>query len=212
MILTDAELDHTLGIARLREADRVAVHATAPVRRALLDGPRLGEVLGPYATLDWYDLGPRPEPLGPGAELAVAALPSPPSAPLRRRNRLRRRTLGGGPAADGTGHRALRAVRPALAAWPETLQEAAAVADCVIVDGTFWDEEEPRAAGFSSRTATGMGHLPIDGPGGTARILAELPGRRLYTHLNNTNPWSTRPLPSTGGSPRWASRWPPTGW
>ena len=49
----------------------------------------------------------------------------------------------------------------------------------------FWDEEEPRRAGFSTRTATEMGHLPIMG---TAERLAALPGRVLYTHLNNTNP------------------------
>ena len=77
---------------------------------------------------------------------------------------------------------------PALAAWPDAFQRAAAEADCVIVDGTFWDDEEPRRSGFSTRTATGMGPRPIDGLGGTARRLAERPGRCLYTPLNNTNP------------------------
>ncbi|CAM5617249.1 MBL fold metallo-hydrolase [Streptomyces hirsutus] len=57
---------------------------------------------------------------------------------------------------------------PALAAWLDHLHRAAAEADCVIVDGTFWDDEEPRRAGVCDRTATGMGHLPVDGSGGTA--------------------------------------------
>ncbi|MYU19109.1 pyrroloquinoline quinone biosynthesis protein PqqB, partial [Streptomyces sp. SID8361] len=48
--------------------------------------------------------------------------------------------------------------------------------------------DEPLSSGFGSRTATAMGHLPIDGPDGTARRLAALEGRTLYTHLNNTNP------------------------
>ncbi|MGW3465032.1 MBL fold metallo-hydrolase [Streptomyces olivaceoviridis] len=77
---------------------------------------------------------------------------------------------------------------PAVAAWSDALHRAAAEADCVIVDGTFWDDEEPRRTGISPRTATGMGHLPVDGPGGTAGILAALSARCLYTHLNNTNP------------------------
>ncbi|WP_345337648.1 MBL fold metallo-hydrolase [Actinomadura viridis] len=78
---------------------------------------------------------------------------------------------------------------PCLAAWPDDLDRALRDADCVFADGTFWDDEEPRRAGFSRRTATEMGHLPITGPDGTAGRLAALPAaRRLYTHLNNTNP------------------------
>lgn len=77
---------------------------------------------------------------------------------------------------------------PALAAWPQALQEAAEAADCVIVDGTFWDEDEPVRTGISTRTASGMGHLPIDGSAGTAHRLTGLRARCLYTHLNNTNP------------------------
>jgi pyrroloquinoline quinone biosynthesis protein B len=56
------------------------------------------------------------------------------------------------------------------------------------VGRTFWDDEEPRRPGISTRTATGTGHLPIDGPGGTAELLAPLSARCLSTHLNHTNP------------------------
>ncbi|MEU5103747.1 pyrroloquinoline quinone biosynthesis protein PqqB [Streptomyces sp. NPDC021354] len=193
VVLTDAELDHTLGIARLREAaDGVDVLATAPVRRALLDGLHLGDVLGPYTTLRWRRLDTAPVPLAEGSALTVGAVPVSAKRPR----------YAAGMAADAAGDDAwVVALRladrdtgrsllyaPALAVWSDTFQRAAAEADCVIVDGTFWDDEEPRRAGFSTRTATGMGHLPIDGPGGTAKRLAELPARCLYTHLNNTNP------------------------
>ncbi|MER7790549.1 pyrroloquinoline quinone biosynthesis protein PqqB [Streptomyces sp. NPDC097640] len=193
VVLTDAELDHTLGIARLREAaDGVDVLATAPVRRALLDGLHLGDVLGPYTTLRWRPLDTAPVPLAEGSALTVGAVPVSAKRPR----------YAAGMAADAAGDGAwVVALRladrdtgrsllyaPALAVWSDTFQRAAAEADCVIVDGTFWDDEEPRRAGFSTRTATGMGHLPIDGPGGTAKRLAELPARCLYTHLNNTNP------------------------
>ncbi|MFI1853126.1 pyrroloquinoline quinone biosynthesis protein PqqB [Streptomyces sp. NPDC020480] len=192
VVLTDAELDHTLGIARLREAaDGVDVLATAPVRRALLDGLHLGDVLGPYTTLRWRRLDTAPVPLAEGSTLTVGAVPVSAKRPR----------YAAGMAADAAGDDAwVVALRladrdtgrsllyaPALAVWSDTFQRAAAEADCVMVDGTFWDDEEPRRAGFSTRTATGMGHLPIDGPGGTAKRLAELPARCLYTHLNNTN-------------------------
>ncbi|MFI7498586.1 pyrroloquinoline quinone biosynthesis protein PqqB [Streptomyces sp. NPDC049687] len=190
VVLTDAELDHTLGIARLREADALEILATPPVRRALTDRLRLGDVLGPYTALTWRELpchGTRS--LGPPDQgLRISAVPVSAKRP---------RYAADAPEDDtwvvalrlyepATGRTAVYA--PAVAAWSDALHQAAAEADCVIVDGTFWDEDEPRRAGISSRTATGMGHLPVDGPGGTAGILATLSARCYYTHLNNTNP------------------------
>ncbi|MGP3925836.1 pyrroloquinoline quinone biosynthesis protein PqqB [Streptomyces sp. 8N616] len=200
LVLTDAELDHTLGIARLREARGLEVLATGAVREALLTGLHLGAVLGPYTSLNWRELphephessGPHelPEPLAADSAIEISAVPVSAKRPRY--------------AADMTGpddrtwvvalrltDRATGATAiyaPALASWPDALQKAVTDADCVIVDGTFWDDEEPRRTGVSERTATGMGHLPIDGPGGTAERLAPLAARCLYTHLNNTNP------------------------
>jgi len=190
VVLTDAELDHTLGLWRLREADRLEIVATAPVREAVEDRLRLGEVLTPYTTVTWRELDTRRTVAldSSGSGVRIDAVPVSGKRP---------RYAAGAPGHDAwvvalrlhdpdTGRTALYA--PAVAAWPDALHRAAAEADCVIVDGTFWDDEEPRRTGISSRTATAMGHLPIDGPQGTARIFATLPGRCLYTHLNNTNP------------------------
>ncbi|MCI3934012.1 pyrroloquinoline quinone biosynthesis protein PqqB [Streptomyces sp. AN091965] len=193
VLLTDAELDHTLGVARLREArDGVDVWATAPVRYAVRERLGLGAVLGPYTTIRWRELTAAAVPLDEGAEVAVSAVPV-----SAKRPRYAADATGSAAEGDawsvalllrdtGTGATALYA--PALAAWSDAFEEAARAADVVLVDGTFWDDEEPLRAGFSRTTATGMGHLPITGPGGTAHRLAHLPGRCLYTHLNNTNP------------------------
>ncbi|MFG2125562.1 pyrroloquinoline quinone biosynthesis protein PqqB [Streptomyces sp. NPDC048710] len=195
VVLTDAELDHTLGIWRLREADGLELLATAPVRRALEDRLHLGEVLAPYTTLAWRELEPR------GAQPLRADAAGPPASGVRISavpvSDKRPRYAADAPGHDAwvvalrlydpaTGRSALYA--PAVATWSDALHRAAAEADCVIVDGTFWDDEEPRRTGISARTATGMGHLPVDGPDGTAGILATLSARCLYTHLNNTNP------------------------
>ncbi|GHC58025.1 pyrroloquinoline quinone biosynthesis protein PqqB [Streptomyces flavofungini] len=190
VVLTDAELDHTLGIARLREArDGVDVLATAPVLDAVRDRLGLGAVLDPYTRTRWRELTGARQQLNDHSAVRVDAVRVSAKRP--------RYAAGLGPddAAwsvalrlhdTGTGRTVLYA--PALAAWTDAFEEAAREADVVLVDGTFWGEEEPRRAGFSDRTATGMGHLPIAGPGGTAHRLAGLPGRCLYTHLNNTNP------------------------
>ncbi|MEV0375569.1 pyrroloquinoline quinone biosynthesis protein PqqB [Streptomyces sp. NPDC050636] len=216
LVLTDAELDHTLGIARLRESDRIEVLATGPVRAALRDRAHLDDILTPYATLEWRELGSRPVPLSEGSDIEISALPVSAKRP---------RYAAVGSATPSVDPRAVEAwaidpraveawaiapwavepwviaVRlhdrrtggtavyaPALAAWPDDFQPALADADCVLLDGTFWDDDEPRRSGFSARTATGMGHLPIDGPDGTAHRLAPLTARCFYTHLNNTNP------------------------
>ncbi|MER5974962.1 pyrroloquinoline quinone biosynthesis protein PqqB [Streptomyces sp. NPDC001857] len=195
VVLTDAELDHTLGVTRLREAQAVEILSTAPVRQALNDRLRLGDVLSPYTALTWRELprhGTQPlsgDAFGPsGRGVRISAVPVSSKRP---------RYAADAPEDEAwvvalrlydpaTGKTAVYA--PAVAAWSEALHRVASEADCVIVDGTFWDDEEPRRTGVSSRTATGMGHLPIDGPGGTARILSTLSARCLYTHLNNTNP------------------------
>ena len=60
---------------------------------------------------------------------------------------------------------------------------------CLFVDGTCWSDDELIRLGLAGRTAREMGHLPISGPGGSLEQLARLPvERRIYVHVNNTNP------------------------
>ncbi|MWA14771.1 pyrroloquinoline quinone biosynthesis protein PqqB [Streptomyces sp. BA2] len=191
VVLTDAELDHTLGIARLREArDGVDVVGTSPVLDAVRERLGLDAVLGPYTPVRWRELpGGAGRPLDGESGITVSAVPLSAKKP---------RYAANSPDSSGYWSVALRLhdsgtgrtllYAPALAVWSDAFDEAAHDADCVFVDGTFWDDEEPLRSGFSTRTATGMGHLPITGPGGSADRLARLPGRCLYTHLNNTNP------------------------
>jgi len=62
-------------------------------------------------------------------------------------------------------------------------------ADCAFLDGTFWSEDELRELGASEKRASDMAHLPIGGPGGSLAALGGVgAGRRMYIHLNNTNP------------------------
>ncbi|NGN63937.1 pyrroloquinoline quinone biosynthesis protein PqqB, partial [Streptomyces sp. A7024] len=130
-----------------------------------------------------------PQPLAPGSSVEISAIGV---SGKRPRYAADAKQAGNWVSAldavdRATGRRLLYA--PALGVWPEWLDGAAAAADCVLMDGTFWDDQEPVRAGFTERTATAMGHLPITGPGGTAERLAALDvPRRLYTHLNNTNP------------------------
>ena len=78
---------------------------------------------------------------------------------------------------------------PCLASLGGPLERAARQADCLLIDGTFWEDEEPIRCGIGSRTARAMGHLPVSGPEGSLNWLNELNVRhRMYIHINNTNP------------------------
>ena len=56
-------------------------------------------------------------------------------------------------------------------------------------DGTFWTDDELIRLGIGDRTARQMDHLPVSGPDGSLVQLTPLRGpRRVYTHMNNTNP------------------------
>jgi len=63
-------------------------------------------------------------------------------------------------------------------------------ADCVLVDGTCWRDDELIALGISKKRARDMGHRPLDGGDGMLALLADLPKttRKVLIHINNTNP------------------------
>ncbi|MFB8281093.1 pyrroloquinoline quinone biosynthesis protein PqqB [Nocardia colli] len=191
VLLTDAEVDHTLGLAVLRGADGFVVHATAPVRDALELDLRLRGMLDRYHPWTWRDHSPRG-----GVELAgglgVSAHPVSAKAPKY-------------VTAASTDLFSVTALRiedsatggvliyaPCLAIWPAGLDELLDGADCALLDGTFFSTDELATAVRSSEQTAGqprMGHLPVTGKGGTLAALARYPGlRRIYTHLNNTNP------------------------
>ncbi|SED07685.1 pyrroloquinoline quinone biosynthesis protein PqqB [Streptomyces melanosporofaciens] len=219
VILTDAELDHTLGIARLREADGIEIVATAPVRNALLTGLHLGEVLTPYARLDWRPLDPGDRPLAEDSPLAIGAVPVSAKRP---------RYAAGLDAADDdapdddawvvalrltdrtTGRSLLYA--PALATWPDAFQRAAESADHVIVDGTFWSDDEPSPAASARAPPPPWGICRSTDP--AARRGGSPHSKRAPCTPTSTTPTpsTTRPRPSTRCCGNWASRWPQTGW
>ena len=79
---------------------------------------------------------------------------------------------------------------PGLGAITPAVFDSMAGADAVMVDGTFWTDDEMPALGISTKRAREIGHLPQSGPGGMIEWMGKLPAptRRLLIHINNTNP------------------------
>ena len=192
VVLTDAELDHTLGIVLLREARRLQISATEAVRRVIEDDSRLLPVTRAFADVSVTELAPdRPTELcyrdGTGSGLWVTCFPVPAGPPRFAREEWPNHTVGLMIQDARTGGRC--AFIPGCGGLDDSLLARLAAADLVLFDGTFWTDDELVRLGIGERTARKMDHLPISGPDGSLARLGSLTGRqRVYTHINNTNP------------------------
>jgi pyrroloquinoline quinone biosynthesis protein B len=89
---------------------------------------------------------------------------------------------------ESSGRTALYA--PGLSGIDDRVWRAMQSAACVLVDGTFWTDDEMIRLGVSAKRARDIGHLPQSGAGGMLEWLDRLPSatRRILIHINNTNP------------------------
>jgi pyrroloquinoline quinone biosynthesis protein B len=71
----------------------------------------------------------------------------------------------------------------------DALLERLETCEAILFDGTFWNDDEPAHIPGLGRRAAQMGHMPVSGPGGSLERLGKLRHpRRIYIHINNTNP------------------------
>ena len=69
-------------------------------------------------------------------------------------------------------------------------------ATCLLFDGTFYASDELARLGIEGGSAEDMAHLPVGGANGSLHALSSLSvKRRIYTHVNNTNPMLMRRSP-----------------
>ncbi len=192
IVLTDAELDHTLGIVLLREARRLQLAATDAVRRIIADDSRILAVTEAFAEVIVTELVPdRPTDLcyrdGTASGLTVTCFPVPAGPPRFAREERPGHTVGLVVGDDRTGGSC--AFVPGCGGLDAGLLARLGAADLVLFDGTFWTDDELIGLGIGGRTARQMDHLPVSGADGSLAQLARLPSRhRVYTHINNTNP------------------------
>jgi pyrroloquinoline quinone biosynthesis protein B len=189
VLLTDAEIDHTAGLLLLREsASPLPVYGSEQVRRALTDGYPVLPILAEYCGVDWRTLDPGATAAIDGSSLEVESFAAGGDAP--------RYLAGTGADVEATGlvfrDRSTGGVLtyvPGLARLDGDVLGRLAASDAVLVDGTFWRDDELARLGISERTAGQMGHVPLSGPGGSLEALARLDRPRvILIHINNTNP------------------------
>ncbi len=196
IVLTNGDLDHALGLLSLRESHPLVIYATERVRRGFTEGNVLYRTLQRFPEqVTWraLKLG-REEGLagsdGVGSGLLIEAVAVPGKPPVHLEG------LAPPDPEDNIGLRVreassgrLLAYFPAVGRVTSEMKDALADARCIFFDGTFWASDELLTLGLGQKRAEDMAHLPVGGQGGSLALLRSLAApRRIYIHVNNTNP------------------------
>jgi pyrroloquinoline quinone biosynthesis protein B len=189
---TDAELDHTLGMALLREGRALQLYATSAVLEVLNHDSRLLPVTAAFAQVTVTELKlDRAQPIryldGSDTGLSVTPFAVPGDPPRFARQNLPGHTVGLW--IEEAKSRGPVAFVPGCGALDPALLARLGKAELLLFDGTFWTDDEMIALGLSDRTARQMDHLPVSGQDGSLAQLSRLPcPGKVYTHINNSNP------------------------
>ena len=194
VVLMDGQIDHATGLFMLRERGApLPLWCTDPVAEDLSQGNPILRVLGHYCGVERQRITLDGTPFRvPGvASLSFRALPlSSKPAPYspHREHPVEGDNIGMLITDTARGSSVFYA--PGLGAITPPVFDAMAGADVVLVDGTFWTDDEMPRLGLSRKSARDIGHLPQSGPGGMIEWMAKLPARtrRCLIHINNTNP------------------------
>jgi pyrroloquinoline quinone biosynthesis protein B len=193
IVLCDAQIDHTTGLIIMREHDKPwDVYCTAAVHEDMTTGYPIFNMLGHFRGVNWHEVKTDQSSFTiPKADnLIFTAVPlkseAPPFSP-HRHNTVAGDNIGFRVEDTSTGKNLFYA--PGLGEIEEHVVEYMADADCILIDGTVWTDDEMSNEGISDKRAKEMGHLDQSSEGGIMSILAPLTKpRKILIHINNTNP------------------------
>lgn len=193
VVLMDAQVDHVTGLMMLRERHQpLPIYATAQVFDDLTTGLPLVTTLSHYCKVDKHIIDPEQKgfsiPELPDILFTPLTLSSkaPPYSP-HRNDPHPGDNIGLLITDTATNKSAFYA--PGLGAMEPQVSDAMKKADVILVDGTFWTDDEMIIQGLSTKRALDMGHLAQSGPGGMIEALKPYQDkRRILIHINNTNP------------------------
>lgn len=187
VVLTGAEIDQTAGLLSLRERTPFTIAGTAATLAAVADNPMFGALASDVV---------RRRAIAPGEAFAVGAgltaelflVPGKVPLYLEGENPATAVETAANVGVEITDGSARLAYVPGAAAVTPTVEARLRRADAVLFDGTVFIDDEMIRSGTGTKTGRRMGHMPIDGEGGSLAALAGLAARRVFVHINNTNP------------------------
>jgi pyrroloquinoline quinone biosynthesis protein B len=192
IMLIDSQIDHTTGLLMLREGKPLEIYSTEMVRQDLTTGFPIFNMLAHYCTVNHHPVPTNGDSFTiPGINdlrFYTQALKSkaPPYSP-HRHDPHEGDNIGLIIEQISTGKKLFYS--PGLGEIEPHVLEAMRQADCLMVDGTFWTDEEMCTQQISHKKAREIGHLPQSGKGGMIEVLNGVAkARKILIHINNTNP------------------------
>jgi pyrroloquinoline quinone biosynthesis protein B len=187
IVLTGAEIDQTAGLLNLRERSPFTLIGTAATLAAVADNPMFGALAPDVVKRRAISPGER-FAVSEGIEAELFLVPG--KVPLY--------LEGDDPETDSesaanvgvelTDGTSRIIYVPGAAAVTPALKERLSRADVILFDGTLFADDEMIRTGTGVKTGRRMGHMPIDGSDGSLTALDGIPARRIFVHINNTNP------------------------
>jgi pyrroloquinoline quinone biosynthesis protein B len=187
VILTNGELDHVAGLFALREQQPFRLLATSAIHAALDENPLFNALNRDLVRRSLLKEDEAFDLLG----IRFKPFRVPGKVPLYQES-------GDVTLAQETEHVLGLDIRsetgrclyvPNCARVTPALRARLDGADVMFFDGTTYHDDEMVRLGLSAKTATRMGHISMEGVDGSLEKLSDLRvGRRIYIHLNNTNP------------------------
>ncbi len=186
VVLLSADVDGMAGLLVLREQQRLVVWAPASILRVMADNLIFASLDPALVTRVEVAAG---VPVDTGFGVVLTLLEMPGKVPLYQEDR-------GAAVAEAAPTYAARleaggrcvVIAPGCAEISDGVLARLAGADVLFFDGTLFTDDEMIVAGLGKKLGRRMGHVPVSGPGGSLERLAGFVGRRIYLHINNTNP------------------------
>ncbi len=193
IVIVDAQIDHTTGLLMLREHTAPwDIYCTEAVKQDLTTGFPIFNILGHFRGVNWHEVKTDQSsfeiPQAKGLKFTPIPLKSeaPPYSP-HRHNTVPGDNIGMLIEDSNTGKSLFYA--PGLGEIEAHVKQTMENADCVLIDGTMWTNDEMSHEGISDKLASEMGHLDQSGEGGILETLKTLSKpRKVLIHINNTNP------------------------
>ena len=187
VVLTGAEVDQTAGLLTLRERQHFTVLATAETLAALAANPIFRVLAADVVARERVALG-QPFALPGGLHAELFAVPGKVALYLEGEDPALDAESGANVGVELVCGAKRLAYVPGAARVTAALRERLERTDVVLFDGTLFRDDEMIATGTGRKSGRRMGHMPLAGADGTLAALAGLRGRRILTHINNTNP------------------------
>jgi pyrroloquinoline quinone biosynthesis protein B len=197
VVLTGAEIDQTAGLLSLRERSPFTLHATAATLAAIADNPMF-TALAPDVVARHAVVPGERFALGYGTEAELFIVPGKVPLYLEGDDPDTASESSANVGVEISSSDARLAFVPGAAAITPAVMQRLARADVIFFDGTLFRDDEMIATGTGTKTGRRMGHMPLDGPDGSLAALAGLRARRIFVHINNTNPILVEGSPERG--------------